>query len=75
MPSVTPELVLGIPHLSMLPPAEAERFARELVVRRYASREFVAVEGEPCRGFFVLLSGRARIFRSGAAIKVAAVRI
>ncbi len=66
MPSVTPELVLGIPHLSMLPLAEAERFARELVVRRYASREFIAVEGEPCRGFFVLLSGRARIFRSGA---------
>lgn len=66
MPSVTADVVLGIPHLAALPPSEAERFARDLVVRQFAAREFIAVEGEPCRGFFVLLTGRARIFRSGA---------
>ncbi len=66
MPSVTADVVLGIPHLAALPSSEAERFARDLVVRQFAAREFIAVEGEPCRGFFVLLAGRARIFRSGA---------
>lgn len=66
MASVTADVVLSIPHLAALPPAEAERFAKDLVVRQYAAREFIAAEGEPCRGFFVLLSGRARIFRSGA---------
>lgn len=66
MPSVTADVVLAIPHLSALPPAEAERFGKELVIRQYAPREFIAVEGEPCRGFFVLHKGRARIFRSGA---------
>src|SRR3990172_10781218 len=52
MAHVTADLVLSIPHLAALPPAEAERFARDLVVRRYAAREFIAIEGEPCRGFF-----------------------
>lgn len=57
--------VLKIPHLAPLPLAEAERLAAELVVRSFEARELVAVEGEPCRGFFQLLSGRARLFRTG----------
>jgi len=64
--TVSPDFVLAIPHLATLPYFEAERFGHELVVRQYAARECMAVEGEACGGFFVLVSGRARIFRSGA---------
>jgi len=62
---VTSDLVLAIPHLAGLPRAEAERFARELTLRQFGPREFIAVEGEPGHGFFAMVSGRARIFRSG----------
>ena len=57
--------VLKIPHLAHLPPAAAERLAGQLRVRNYQPRELIAVEGEPCPGFFQLLDGRARLFRTG----------
>lgn len=55
-----------IPHLVGLPEAEAERLARTLELRVLAARARIMSEGEECRGFFVLRSGRARIFRTGA---------
>jgi CRP/FNR family transcriptional regulator len=58
--------VRSIPHLETLSDEEARRFAQELVVRSYAPRELIALEGAPNHGFFLLRSGRARIFRSGA---------
>lgn len=65
MPALTAEDVLKIPHLASLPPAEAARLATELIVRTYPPRDLIAIEGEPCRGFFQLLEGRARLFRTG----------
>jgi len=65
MPAVTADDVRRIPHLSSLSPEEAARLAPELVLRTYKAREFIAVEDEPCRGFFQLLEGRARLFRTG----------
>jgi CRP/FNR family transcriptional regulator len=63
--TVTSELVLSIPHLAGLPLAEAERFARELSLRQFGPREFIAVEGEPGHAFYAMVSGRGRIYRSG----------
>jgi len=65
MAALTPADVLAIPHLGALPAEEAARLARELVVRTWSAREVVIREGEPCTGFLVLRSGRARIFRAG----------
>ena len=56
--------VLKIPHLAHLPPAAAERLAGQLASAT-TNRELIAVEGEPCPGFFQLLDGRARLFRTG----------
>jgi CRP/FNR family transcriptional regulator len=56
--------VVKIAHLGGVPAAEAAALARELVVRDYPAREFVAIEGEPCPGFFQLLTGRARLYRT-----------
>lgn len=65
MTQLTAEDVLRIPHLASLPAADADRVARELVVHSYEPRELVAIEGEPCPGFFQLRDGLARLFRTG----------
>ena len=65
MNRLTTEDVLRIPHLATLSRADAERLAPEFVVKTFPARELVAREGEPFRGFFQMLSGRARLFRTG----------
>lgn len=65
MAALTANDILRIPHLASLQLADAERLANELMVRAYQPRELVTVEGDPCRGFFQLLEGRARLFRTG----------
>lgn len=65
MTRLTADDVLRIPHLASLSRADAERLVPELIVRTFPARELVAREGEPCRGFFQVLTGRARLFRAG----------
>lgn len=65
MNRLTAEDVLRVPHLATLSHADAERLAPEFILKTYPARELVTREGEPCRGFFQLLSGRARLFRTG----------
>lgn len=55
-----------ISHFAALPEAARVRFAGELLARRYGPRELITIEGEPCKGFYFLRNGRARIFRTGA---------
>jgi CRP-like cAMP-binding protein len=62
---LTPEEIRRIPHLAGIPEDEARRLARALEVRRYAPRGRIITEGETCHGFFVLRTGRGRIFRTG----------
>jgi len=51
-------------YFDAMPDEHARRFAAELSVRTYGSRECILVEGEPAKGFFCLRSGKARIFRT-----------
>lgn len=62
---LTADEVRAIPHLRPLPEADVARLLKSLEVRSYAPREIIINEDEPCRGFFVLRAGRARIFRTG----------
>ncbi|MEO8541740.1 MAG: Crp/Fnr family transcriptional regulator [bacterium] len=55
-----------VPHFADLSEAEAERLAETVEVRSYDRRESIIVEGDRCTGFFVLRTGRARIFRTGS---------
>jgi CRP/FNR family transcriptional regulator len=57
--------VRRVPYFDQLSDEKAARFARELIVRRYGPRERILTEGDECEGFFLLRSGRARIFRTG----------
>ena len=63
--ALTPGDVLRIPHLASLAPSEAAQLVAELVVWSVPARDLIAIEGEPCRGFFQLLDGRARLYRTG----------
>lgn len=58
--------VRAITYFASLTDEEARRFAPELVVRQFGSREFVVVEDEPNFGFYLLRRGKARIFRTAA---------
>jgi CRP/FNR family transcriptional regulator len=57
--------VLRVPYFAALRAEEQAEFARELRTHTYAARELVMVEGEPSRGFYLVRSGRVRIFRTG----------
>lgn len=61
---LTPEEILAIPHLATIAQSEASLLLRKIEVRSYGPRETILIEAEPCRGFFVLRKGRARIYRS-----------
>jgi len=60
------EDVRAINYFDLLSPDEAAALAREWSVRAYGPRELVIVEDEPALGFYLVRSGKARIFRTGA---------
>ena len=53
-----------IPLFSALGPEEIKRVAKETSERSFAKGEVLFLEGEPCRGLYVVKSGRIRIFKS-----------
>ncbi len=58
--------VRQIAYCSSLDDNEARAFASELILRSYAARQVIVAEGAHAPGFYVLRSGKARIFRTGA---------
>ena len=61
----TREDVRAIRHLTSLNDAEVDAVAAHLPVFSAEPRSLIIIEGEPARGFYLLRSGRARIFRTG----------
>ncbi len=57
--------VRAIKYFDALSTVEAAALASEWLVRAYASREMVIVEGGDCAGFYFMRKGKARIFRTG----------
>lgn len=62
---LTPDEIEAFPHLGGIPRDEVLRLLRGIEVHSFAPHETILLVGEPCRGFYVLRKGRARIFRSG----------
>lgn len=58
--------VRAIRYFDELDDDEASRLASEWTVRAYGAREFVIVEGDEAVGFYLVRTGKARIFRTGA---------
>jgi CRP/FNR family transcriptional regulator len=60
------EDVRAMHYFDSLSDEEAALFAKELVAKSYLAREFVMVEGEPSKGFYLVRRGKARILRTAA---------
>lgn len=55
-----------VPLFADLSDAELDFLARRAIQREYSTGEMVFAEGEPCRGLFVIESGRVKIFKTSA---------
>lgn len=62
--SVPPDLLKSVPYFGALSSDQLERVARNTLERSFDRGEVLFLEGEPCRGLYVVKSGRVRIFKS-----------
>ncbi len=62
----TVEDVRKMSYFASLADEPAARLARELICTEYAPREHVIIEGERAKGFYLLRSGKARIYRTSS---------
>ncbi len=58
------DFLRSVPHFSALGPEEINRIAKETFEHSFAKGEILFLEDEPCRGLYVVKSGRIRIFKS-----------
>ncbi|MBI5878218.1 MAG: Crp/Fnr family transcriptional regulator [Chloroflexi bacterium] len=54
------------PYFSVLPDADLEYLAEQLIERRFAKGENVFLEGDPCDGLYIVCEGQVRIFKLSA---------
>lgn len=63
MPSFA-DFLKSIPYFSPLDTDEMQRICRETLELSFSSGEILFLEGEPCRGLYLVHSGRIRIFKT-----------
>ena len=63
MPAPT-DFFKSVPYFSGLGTREMERIRKEAVELSFAAGEILFLEGETCRGLYLVYSGRIRIFKS-----------
>lgn len=63
MPSAS-EFLRKLPYFEALGMSEIEQVSREVLELSFARGEVLFLEGEPCRGLYVVKSGQVRIFKS-----------
>ncbi|MEW6141806.1 MAG: Crp/Fnr family transcriptional regulator [Chloroflexota bacterium] len=56
----------SLPYFAALRPATLDNIARTATELSFARGEVVILEGEPCRGLYIVRMGRVRIFKSSA---------
>ena len=62
--TATADFLRSFPYFARLNAAELASLAADFAVRRYAKGELIFLEGEPCRGLYLLQSGRVRIYKT-----------
>ncbi|MBI4285731.1 MAG: Crp/Fnr family transcriptional regulator [Chloroflexi bacterium] len=62
--AVSTDFLRSLPYLANLAADDVERVRRDILELSFDKDEFVLLEGEPCRGLYVVKSGRIRIFKS-----------
>ena len=63
MSSLT-DFLRSLPYFTALSAEEMERIENQVLEHSFAKGEILFLEGEPCRGLYVVKSGRVRIFKS-----------
>jgi len=63
MPAPT-DFLKSVPYFSGLGTREMERIRKEAVELSFSPGEILFLEGEPCRGLYLVYSGRIRVFKS-----------
>jgi CRP-like cAMP-binding protein len=63
MPPST-EFLGSLPYFASLRPAQLDGIARATTELSFARGEVILLEGEPCKGLYIVKSGRVRIFKS-----------
>ncbi len=58
------DFLRSVPYFSALGTEEINRIAKETVEHSFARGEVLFLEGEPCRGLYLVKTGRIRIFKS-----------
>ncbi|MBM3990620.1 MAG: Crp/Fnr family transcriptional regulator [Planctomycetes bacterium] len=58
------EAIASIPHFHSLPPDLVEKLAEGSRIVRLAPHEVLFTQGEPVRGFYMVLSGAVQLYRS-----------
>ena len=62
--SLSVDFLKSLPYFESLSNEEIERLGKEILPLSFAKGEVLFLEGEPCRGLYVVKSGRIRIFKS-----------
>jgi len=58
------DFLRSIAYFTALSPGELARLGECFVVRAYDKSEIIILEGEPCRGLYLVYAGRVRIFKT-----------
>ena len=58
------DFLRSLPYFATLGGEEIERIAKEILECSFAKGEILFLEGEPCRGLYIVRSGQIRIFKS-----------
>ncbi len=58
------DFLRSVPYFSTLDPEEIKRIEKATLERSFAKGGMLFLEGEPCRGLYLVKSGRIRIFKS-----------
>ncbi len=62
--STTGDFLRSLPYFAQLGPAELKCVREYIAARDFAKGELVMLEGEPCRGLYLVRSGSVRVFKT-----------
>ncbi len=60
------EFIRSLPYFTVLSNAEVGRIEKDILERTFDKGELLFLEGQPCRGLYVVKSGQVRVFKSSA---------
>lgn len=62
--NITADVIQHVPYFAELDPVLLRNLAGQVRQRTYRAGDVILLEGEPCEGLYVLLSGRVKVFKT-----------